>query len=434
MPGRAAIILFLLRALCTAEEPSGTLPLEQRAWIASRIYSAVQLYFAHFEGVPDLDLDEVYKDYLRRVLVTDDRRSFDLASLEFFARLRNGHTTFNDRWLRDTYGDPLGFLLLPAAGKWVVARSRIDGLAPGDVVDSIDGVAVQDFFQEKSRYLAASNLAEQQKRLFYAPFLFPDTFTLALADGRKIEIRRSTQELLPSPGSKQDGRMVEGGVAYLRIPSFEEPEDENQAVQFVARHADAKSLIVDVRGNGGGSTPSRLIRALMNRPYRDVNEATPMPIGVFGAYQRVVQSVPREQLSETDRAVLEALGSYSRPILLAPGALRKPDNPIYDGKVIILIDDFCASACEDFVIPFKSNGRATLIGRPTEGSTGQPYMYDFGNGISFRVSSKRVSFADGSLFEGVGVVPDIEIPLSIEDLRANRDPALAKATALAREE
>jgi carboxyl-terminal processing protease len=144
--------------------------------------------------------------------------------------------------------------------------------------------------------------------------------------------------------------------------------------------------------------------------------------------------MPREQLGEAHHAALEALGSYARPMFLTPGALRKPENAIYDGKLIILIDDFCASACEDFVLPFKSSGRAKLVGRPTEGSTGQPYMYDFGNGISFRVSTKRTYFPDGSQFEGVGVVPDLEIPLSIEDLRTNRDTALARALALAREE
>ena len=228
--------------------------------------------------------------------------------------------------------------------------------------------------------------------------------------------------------------MLPGDIAYLRIPSFEEPDDENGAVAFVAKHAAARSLIVDVRGNGGGSTPSRLIRALMNRAFRDVNEATPMPIAAFGAYRQVVRRIPREQLGEAHHAVLEALGSYERPMLLAPGARREPENPIYDGKLVILIDDFCASACEDFVIPFKSNGRATLIGRPTEGSTGQPFLYDFGNGISFRVGSKRVSFPDGSPFEGVGVVPDIGIPLSIEDLRERRDTALAKAIAFAGED
>jgi carboxyl-terminal processing protease len=433
MPGRVIIILFFLCATCTAEQQSEKLPLDQRVWIASKIYSAVQLYFAHYEAVPDLDLDKVYKDYLRQAIATDDRKAFDLASLEFFAHLKNGHSTFNDKWLRESYGQPLGFLLLPAENKWVVARSRIDGLAVGDVVQSIDGVSVQDFFQQKSRYLAASNLAEQQKRLFYSAFLFPDTFTLALENGKQIEIRRSTQKLQEAPSNTQEGRILENNIVYLRIPSFEKLEDENKAVQFVKEHADAKSFIVDVRGNGGGSTPSRLIRTLMNRPFRDINEATPMPIGVFGAYQQVVQSMPREQFTDADHAVLEALGSLSRPMFLMPGALRKPENPIYNGKLIILIDDFCASACEDFVIPFKSNGRAKLIGRPTEGSTGQPYMYDFGNGISFRISSKRIYFPDGSQFEGVGVEPDIEIPLSIKDLRANKDTALEKAITLARE-
>jgi len=72
------------------------------------------------------------------------------------------------------------------------------------------------------------------------------------------------------------------------------------------------------------------------------------------------------------------------------------------GRLIVLIDGGCASASEYFVLPFKVSGRATIVGERTAGSTGQPYLYVFPNGISFRVSAKRVSFPDGSRFEGVG--------------------------------
>ena len=36
----------------------------------------------------------------------------------------------------------------------------------------------------------------------------------------------------------------------------------------------------------------------------------------------------------------------------------------------------------------------------------------------------------GFVLEGIGVVPDFEVPLTVEDLEANRDLALEKALAL----
>ncbi|HEX3529182.1 MAG TPA: hypothetical protein VH988_19155 [Thermoanaerobaculia bacterium] len=47
----------------------------------------------------------------------------------------------------------------------------------------------------------------------------------------------------------------------------------------------------------------------------------------------------------------------------------------------------------------KESKRARILGESSYGSTGQPYMVDFGNGISFRVSTRRVYFPDGSPFE-----------------------------------
>ena len=73
------------------------------------------------------------------------------------------------------------------------------------------------------------------------------------------------------------------------------------------------------------------------------------------------------------------------------------------GKVVLLVDGFCNSACEDFIQPFKSTGRGILVGEESNGSSGQPYYHDFGNGMSFRVSSKRYYLSDGTAFEGVGI-------------------------------
>ena len=47
--------------------------------------------------------------------------------------------------------------------------------------------------------------------------------------------------------------------------------------------------------------------------------------------------------------------------------------------------------------------------------------------MSLRVSTKRESFADGSPFEGVGVRPDMAIPLTRADLAAAGDPVLERA-------
>jgi hypothetical protein len=87
-----------------AELPAdGTLSLGERVFIASKIYSLIPTFFAHWKGT-DLDLDAAYRAYLNKILSSNDRRQFDLATMEFVAKLRNGHTGFWDPWFIDHYG------------------------------------------------------------------------------------------------------------------------------------------------------------------------------------------------------------------------------------------------------------------------------------------------------------------------------------------
>jgi carboxyl-terminal processing protease len=99
--------------------------------------------------------------------------------------------------------------------------------------------------------------------------------------------------------------------------------------------------------------------------------------------------------------------------------------------VILLTDGGCVSACEDFVEPFKQSGRGIIVGETTEGSSGVPLFYDFGNGMTLKIAVKRFYFPDGSEFEGVGIKPDVEVHPTIESLKAGRDVILEKALELA---
>jgi carboxyl-terminal processing protease len=103
----------------------------------------------------------------------------------------------------------------------------------------------------------------------------------------------------------------------------------------------------------------------------------------------------------------------------------------YQGSLFLLIDRFCGSACEDFVMPFKTTGRAVLIGETTQGSSGNPYRADLGNGMSVSIGAVRYRYPDGSAFEGVGIAPDVAIERRIADIAAGRDVVMARAQELA---
>ena len=80
-------------------------------------------------------------------------------------------------------------------------------------------------------------------------------------------------------------------------------------------------------------------------------------------------------------------------------------------------------------MPLKISGRAEIFGTATRGSTGQPYMFEFPNGMGFRISAKRAYLPDGSPFEGVGITPTVVVEPSAADVRAGKDVLLERARA-----
>jgi carboxyl-terminal processing protease len=428
---RLGFVFCCLSRLAAGQvNPGQSLTLEERVFTASKVFSLLQSQFfsARTETAPVLDGS--YRNYLRKILVTDDRLAFDAATMEFVAQIHNGHTFFWDEWLDKSDNQALGFYAMPLDGKWVVQTSFLDSLNLGDVISSIDNATMESFFQQHQRYISASSIAAQRHNLFLFPYLFPEQFTLTLQDGRKVLIKRET---LKKPQEETEGRWLKpGAIAYIRIPAFFYPHFEQRALDFVGQFRNAKVLIVDVRRNGGGIPPARLVEALIDRPHRGWAESTSVRLTTISAVQVATKN------SETDQGVDESQG-VSNALINSLGNSESnrgsrvvmPSQNAFRGRLILLVDGGCVSACEDFVEPSKDSGRATLIGETTQGSSGLPFFYDFHNGMSIKIAVKRDYFPDGSEFEGVGIKPDIEVHTTIEDLKNGRDPVLEKALELA---
>ena len=97
-----------------------------------------------------------------------------------------------------------------------------------------------------------------------------------------------------------------------------------------------------------------------------------------------------------------------------------------DVPLVVLIDHPTASAAEDFLIFLDSAKRATLVGRPTHGSTGQPLPLDLPGGGRARVCAKRDTYPDGRDFVGFGIQPDHPVTLTVDSVRTGEDVILAE--------
>lgn len=289
-------------------------------------------------------------------------------------------------------------------------NSQDSRLPRGAIVRTLNESPVDDFVRERAQYVAASSDRLARAHVFSYPALFPERMSVGLNNGNVVVVDRSLRGEASEQSTvrSSEGRwLLDGQLAYVRVPAFADPAYERTAVQFVRQFASSPNLVVDVRGNGGGTTPRQLIGALMNRPWRTWHETTPQHIALFDA-----QGIPPIQAVRGSR-------------------LQSPSSDAYGGRLFLLVDRFCGSACEDFVMPFKDTGRAVIIGEMTQGSSGNPYRADLGNGMSMAVGAVRYRFPDGTDFEGVGIAPDVTVERTLLGIINNRDAVLERAEELA---
>ncbi len=403
----ATLLAALALSLATAlrAQSSATLSLTERVMMASQIYHTVSTFFP---GLSQEKFDAAYKQYLSTILPNDDRRAFDLASMAFVADLHDGHSWFYDNWLDQAYGQPIGFVAYPLANKWTVIRSSLSSVHPGDVITAIDNSPIDEFYERNRRYVSASSSRDAGVSFFDTPAIFPEKFTITLADGRTIPIDRKNDKKSPPPAVNTEGRWLrENSVAYIKVPTFHGIQTQAQALDYLKQFHEAKVVILDVRGNPGTGLPAALQHSLMGRPYQSWTES----------------------MNEHGGALLRnyAPAYPGHAVTTVTDTVITPRENAYAGRLILLTDRACSCACEDFVMPFKYAKRATLVGETTAGSFSMTRHIDFENGMMLNIAAVHHTFPDGSQFEGVGIKTDVPVDLTPEDLRAGRDPVLQKA-------
>lgn len=198
-------------------------------------------------------------------------------------------------------------------------------------------------------------------------------------------------------------------MVYVNLPDF----GSDQAVQEFDRAFEqiqiAKGLILDVRHNGGGSTQhgSAILSRLIDKSVPGSHWKSRKHVAAFKAWGR------QEQWEEGDH-----------------DTITPHETKHYAGPVAVLTGPETASAAEDFVVAFHACGRGKVIGQRTSGSTGQPLMVQLPGGGGARICTKRNTYPDGKEFVGIGVIPDVEVEPTREDIAGQRDPVLSTALKL----
>lgn len=183
-----------------------------------------------------------------------------------------------------------------------------------------------------------------------------------------------------------------GSTAYLRFNLFLDLPRVMAGFQQVAENCKpCDGLIIDLRGNPGGIGG--------------------MAMGMAG----FLVDKPNQRLGTM----------YMRDTTL--NFVVNPRAEVFAGPVAVLVDALSASTSEIFAGGLKDLGRARVFGTHTAAAALPSAFERLPNGDGFQYAVANYISQGGQPLEGLGVTPDVEVPLTRAALLAGHDPVIDTA-------
>lgn len=247
------------------------------------------------------------------------------------------------------------------------------GILPGDFITKVDGVE----YTGDDMTAASNNIkGEEGTKVNLEVLRGEETLNFEI-ERRKINTNPVIAEKL------------ENNIGYLEVSSF----DEDTADDFKEKFSRLKeqgitSLIIDLRDNGGGL----------------VDEALDILDYIVPKGENLLITVDKNGKEEIDKA--------------------EEDEILVDMPVVVLVNNYSASASEIVAGALKDLGEATIVGTTTYGKGVIQSLMSLRNGSGLKVTIEEYYTPNRSKINEVGIEPDVEVE---EDTSTEEDEQLQKA-------
>jgi C-terminal processing protease CtpA/Prc len=357
-----------------------------------------------------LNLDERFKEAEGKLKLATTRDQLMAIVAQSLLDLNDSHTFLvpPPRAARIEYGWQMQMVRDDCFVSAVKSKSDAEakGLKPGDRVLSVDGVKPTrgSFWKMLYRYYAL-----MPSRTVRIVVQSPGD-----SEERQLEIASKVQEgasvtnwgdlfirYLSEEWDINHDRFFEVGNEMLvwKMPTFEVSKDHVDAI--MGRVRKFKTLVVDLRGNGGGyvDTLSRLVSHFFDKEIK------------------IADLKSRKEMK--------------------PQLAKKRGEAPFAGQLIVLVDSNSASASELFARVMQLEKRGTVLGDNTAGAVMTAKYYDHESGVGrvlyfgASVTIADMVMTDGKSLEHAGVIPDEVVLPTGADITASRDPVIARAAEIA---
>ncbi|TVR19944.1 MAG: hypothetical protein EA396_11705 [Anaerolineaceae bacterium] len=392
--------------------------------------------FTEYKGI---DWDAIYEEFLPRfeqATEDNDAVAYQFTMQDFVWAIPDGHIgaslpLTNDAFFRETDGG-LGLAVRELDDGRILANfvlqggpaaeagmelgaelTAINGAPPLDRADKIN-IWAAPFSADHSRriqelrYITRFETGEEVELSFINPESEEEqTVTVTAINERQSWSFSSV--LRGAAGSDAQPitfEVLDSGYAYVRINSFSQyPELMFRIWEWIIDQLNDQNipgLILDMRWNSGGYNLDRWLT------------------GYFFEERRVIGN---RAIYYTD------IDEFFIDPLQVEEIIPPDDGRFYGGPIALLVSPACASACEFFSYNMTIDDRATVIGfYPSDGLGGNIKPVFMPDNVYFQFTVGRALTADGEIrLEGLGVQPDILVPVTEETLFSDDDVLLQTA-------
>lgn len=236
------------------------------------------------------------------------------------------------------------------------------GIEPGDKIVEIDGTSTKGMsLVDAAQKMKGKNGTKIRLGIMRDNFEEPKVFSI-MRDIVKVKSVKFID--------------LEDGYGYIRLTSFIEnsaSEMRKKVSEFKAKHKNIKGLILDLRRNPGG---------LLDQAVQISN--------LFLDKGVIVTTIGRDK--------------NKKEVTLA-----KPNNAYTDFPIIVLINEYSASASEIVAGALKDNKRALVMGKRSFGKGSVQSVVKMGDGSGLKLTVARYYTPNGISIQAEGITPDVEV-------------------------
>lgn len=299
-----------------------------------------------------------------------------------------------EEYMEDTLGNYVGIGIYMTADKKsdkVKVLSPIKdspaekaGIEPGDIIVSVNGKTYNS-----SEMSTMTNDIKGEEGTEVEITILRGTET------KEFKIKREKIKVNPV-----ESKVLENNIGYIKFTSFDETTAEDFKTKYEElKKSKIKSLIIDLRNNGGGLVDQALKIA--------------------------------DYMAEKDSVLLYEVDKKGNEEVK-----KSENNPIISEPVIILTNENTASASEILAGALKDLGKAKIVGTKTYGKGVIQQILSVKDGSGIKLTVEEYQTPNRNKINKIGIEPDetVELPSEVEsviNVPEEKDTQLQKAKEIA---